>query len=257
MEPLPNRYRSEGGREAMGERKNGFLNLYNCDFREVLDKLPDNTIVVTDPPYNIGYKYKGYCDRMPEMEYLQMIDMLVKRFPSVLLAYPEILYKVAVYSQTAPNRVVSWVYNSNTRRQHRDIAFFGGVDPNFRNVLQPYKNKTDKRVKALMDNGNKGTACYDWWEVQQVKNVSAEKVDFPCQIPLQVMKNVVGILPKDRVIFDPFLGSGTTAIACIELNRPFIGAEISKSAYDVATQRIATHRSHTSKEKYFYDRAIG
>ena len=40
---------------------------------------------------------------------------------------------------------MSWVYNSNTGKQHRDIAFFG-VKPDFRKVGQDYKNPTDKRI---------------------------------------------------------------------------------------------------------------
>lgn len=49
----------------------------------------------------------------------------------------------------APERVVSWVYNSNTRKQHRDVAFYG-VKPDFNKVKQPYKNQNDKRIRKLM-----------------------------------------------------------------------------------------------------------
>lgn len=235
------------------------VKVYNCDFREMLNSTPKNTIVVTDPPYNIGFKYSGYNDKLPEDKYLQMIDSLIKRFDCVILAYPEILYKIAVYSRVVPNRVISWTYNSNTRRQHRDIAFFGGALPNFRQVLQPYKNQTDKRIKKLMSSGKKGTACYDWWNVQQVKNVSREKVNFPCQIPVQIMKNVVGVLPKESVIFDPFLGSGTTAIACMELNRKFIGTEVSLESFNIASNRIKDYlnaRAPIVNDFYIYDNAM-
>lgn len=57
-------------------------------------------------------------------------------------------------------------------------------------------------------------------------------------MPLEVMKNTIGILPKKSVIFDPFLGSGTTAVACLELGYDFIGCEIDQSYYRIAMERI-------------------
>lgn len=57
-------------------------------------------------------------------------------------------------------------------------------------------------------------------------------------MPLEVMKNIVGILPKDYVIFDPFMGSGTTGVACKELGRDFIGCEIDKEYTEIAIKRI-------------------
>jgi hypothetical protein len=72
--------------------------------------------------------------------------------------YPESLYRLAIEKQAHPQRVVSWVYNSNTPRQHRDIAFWG-VKPDFSKVLQPYKNPTDKRIKARMAAGIGGVKC--------------------------------------------------------------------------------------------------
>ena len=56
-----------------------------------------------------------------------------------------------------PTKVVSWVYNSNTAKQHRDIAFFK-VKPDFRKVTQPYKNPNDKRIKERMARGIMGGA---------------------------------------------------------------------------------------------------
>ena len=105
-------------------------------------------------------------------------------------------------------------------------------------VKQPYKNPNDKRIKQLVANGSKGTDIYDWWEVQQVKNVSKEKTAHPCQMPLKVMENIIGILPEDYTIIDPFMGSGTTGVACRNLGRDFIGIEMSKEYFNIAKERI-------------------
>ena len=83
-----------------------------------------------------------------------------------------------------------------------------------------------------------GGRLYDWFEVNQVKNVSKAKTKHPCQMPLEVMKNIVAMLPIDSIVFDPFMGSGTTALACIELGYDFIGCEIDPEYYEIAKERI-------------------
>lgn len=207
-----------------------------------------NVIVVTDPPFNIGYKYSTYKDRMQETEYYKWLYSILtfwgERF--VCVHYPESLYKMAIHFNKAPERVCSWVYNSNTAKQHRDVAFFG-VRPDFKKVLQPYKNPTDKRIKRLIENGKKGCKIYDWWNVNQVKNVSKQDIAHPCVMPIEVMKNIIGVLPEDATILDPFMGSGTTGVACAELGRNFIGIELDEQYYEIAKTRV--EQAYSTKEK--------
>ena len=54
------------------------------------------------------------------------------------------------------------------------------------------------------------------------------------------MENIIGILPKDYLILDPFMGTGTTGIACKNLGRDFIGIEIDKNYYEIAKERLKT-----------------
>lgn len=226
------------------------IRIYNRDCLEVLPKIADLKIcIVTDPPFNIGYKYNSYNDRLPENVYYEFLAKVLttNNCPFVVIHYPEQLYKLAVNIRKTPLRVASWVYNANTKRQHRDVAYFG-VMPDFSKVKQPYKNPNDKRVKKLIESGRAGTDLYDWFFVNQVKNVSKEKTAHPCQMPLEVMKNVIGILPDDYIIFDPFTGSGTTAVACYELGRDFIGAEIDKDYYKIACERITEMRKQLTIE---------
>lgn len=82
---------------------------------------------------------------------------------------------------------------------------------------------------------------YDWWNINQVKNVSKSDCPHPCVMPLEVMKNIIGILPSGYTIFDPFMGSGTTGVACKELCRDFIGCEINKEYFNYAQYRINNH----------------
>ena len=197
-----------------------------------------NIIVVSDPPFNIGYHYNKYSDSMKDEEYYKMLTTLFGQVPSVVIHYPEALHRLSVEMGKCPERVVSWVYNSNTARQHRDIAFYD-IKPDFNAVRQPYKNLNDKRIQKRIAEGKTGAKLYDWWNINQVKNISKEKTAHPCQMPLEVMKNIIGILPKDAVIVDPFMGSGTTGVACAELGRKFIGIEMDTDYFHIAEQRIA------------------
>ena len=194
-------------------------------------------IIVSDPPFNIGYHYNSYNDKMDEEEYYELLGEVFGSLASVVIHYPESLYKLAFQIGDFPEKVVSWVYNSNTAKQHRDIAFFG-VKPDFRKVTQPYKNPNDKRIQKRIAEGKTGCRLYDWWNINQVKNVSKEKVDHPCQMPLEVMTNIIGILPEDAIIIDPFLGSGTTGVACKKLGRDFIGIELDEYYCKLARERI-------------------
>ncbi len=60
----------------------------------------------------------------------------------------------------------------------------------------------------------------------------------PTQKPIQVMEWCLGFLPDAQTILDPFMGSGTTGVACMNLGRKFIGIEISEKYFDIACKRI-------------------
>lgn len=59
-------------------------------------------------------------------------------------------------------------------------------------------------------------------------------------MPLEVMRYIIGILPRDIVVFDPFMGSGTTALVCKEYNVDFVGTEIDKDYYELSCDRLST-----------------
>lgn len=206
------------------------------DCLEILSTIKENFIIVTDPPFNVGYHYNDYKDNMGADEYYEMLQNIFSYAPFVVIHYPEEIYKIAFQVGDFPEKVVSWVYNSNTAKQHRDIAFFG-VKPDFTKYGQPYKNPTDKRIAKRIAEG-KSARLYDWWEINQVKNVSKDKTDHPCQMPVEVMKRIIAILPEGYVIVDPFAGSGTTAVACKELGRDFIMIEQDEKYIDIINKRL-------------------
>lgn len=61
----------------------------------------------------------------------------------------------------------------------------------------------------------------------------------PTEKPLELMKWCLSFLPKNITILDPFMGSGTTGVACVQTGRNFIGCEIDPTYYAIAERRIA------------------
>jgi len=214
------------------------VTIYNADWREVshwVFQSHESAVVVSDPPYNIGYHYESYNDNMREDQYLDLLaSMYSKRM--VMVNYPETTISLALWLREAPMKIVSWVYNSNTPRQHRSISWFG-CKPDLSLSGQPYKNIEDKRIQQRISDG-KEARLYDWWYEDQVKNVSDEKTDHPCQIPLSLMKRILTITPAATYI-DPFMGSGTTLRAAKDLNRKAIGIEIEERYCEIAAKRMS------------------
>ena len=210
--------------------------IYCWDCLELIPQIEWDYIIVTDPPFNIWYHYNHYEDDLSEWDYYEWLWVIFWNKPFVCVHYPEQLYKLSFQIWQFPEKIVSWVYNSNTAKQHRDIAFFG-VKPDFKKLWQPYKNPTDKRIAKRIAEW-KQARWYDWWNINQVKNVAKDKTAHPCQMPLEVMENIIKLLPEDKLIVDPFSWSWTTALACKNLWRKFIWIDLSQEYVDIANKRL-------------------
>jgi site-specific DNA-methyltransferase (adenine-specific)/modification methylase len=76
---------------------------------------------------------------------------------------------------------------------------------------------------------------FDW----TIAQTNGERVNHPTQKPLELMKWCIEKLPdKTETILDPFMGSGTTGVACAKLGRKFIGIELEPKYFDIACKRI-------------------
>jgi DNA modification methylase len=145
------------------------------------------------------------------------------------------MYCIAKAMNKIPERVVAWVYPSNTPRQHRSIAWFD-CKPDFRKDGQDYRNPTDPRIAKRIADG-KRARLYDWWEINQVKNVSSEKTEHPCQIPTALMERIIRVT-SPKMVFDPFAGSGTTLLAAANLGVPAVGIEMSERYCEIIATRL-------------------
>ena len=68
----------------------------------------------------------------------------------------------------------------------------------------------------------------------------------PTQKPVALMQWCLGFLPDAKTILDPFMGSGTTGVACANLGRKFIGIEIEPKYFDIACERISRAQAQGS-----------
>lgn len=75
---------------------------------------------------------------------------------------------------------------------------------------------------------------FDW----TIAATNAERVGHPTQKPVALMEWCLGFLPNAQTILDPFMGSGTTLVACAKLGRKGIGIELDKDYFEVACRRV-------------------
>ncbi len=211
------------------------VTIYHGDCRDILPMFPEATLV-SDPPFNIAYHYDTYHDNMTSAEYEGLLAAAL-RPPCAVIHYPEQMFVVARLLAVDPSEVAAWVYNANTPKQFRLVAWFG-ISPNFAADIQPYKNPSDKRIARRISAGALGTPVYDWWHIEQVKNTSLEKTTHPCQMPLSVMQRIVRVTPGDLLI-DPFMGSGTTLRAAKDQGRHAVGVDIDERYCELAAQRCS------------------
>jgi len=209
----------------------GNATLYCADCRN-LELSAD--VFISDPPYGIGFKYDGeYADNGGN-EYTELLKVFCGK-QSILLQYPEETMRYFVPLFGVPDDCVAWCYNSNTNRQFRLWSFFG-LKPDFNAYKVKPKNPTDKRVAESV-------RSYDWFDdLQQVKNVSEEKTEHPCQISVAQMERIV-LLSKQKIVCDPFMGSGSTGVACAKHGIDFIGVEREQKYFDIACERIYREQS--------------
>lgn len=223
----------------------GLQKVFFGDFERELPKLKFDkkfkVIYITDPPYNIGFNYDQHNDKMDYLDYEMMLNSIPS--PRIIIHYPEPSINILpkAFKENCV-KVAQWIYNGNTQRNHRTISWWG-CNPDFNRVKQPYKNQNDKRIQERIKNGSKGARSYDWFNINQVKNVSKEKTEHPCQIPIEVFERIIKLSIDENeynnyIIIDPFAGSGSSGMACKNLGIKYIGFDISYDYTEIANKRL-------------------
>jgi len=234
------------------------------DVLEGLRRLPPNSVdlVFADPPYNIGVNYgNGYgdSDKRPSQRYFEWCSLWFEAIRRILkdtgsfyvMHYPEVCARwlPLLDSWFTFRRWITWHYPTNIghspqlwTRSQRAILFYtkssrytfnADADP------QPYRNPTDRRIREHLKRGRDGVTPYDFWEYNLVKNVSKEKTRWPNQVPLALVERIVRVSSNlSDLVCDPFIGSGTTAVAAAKHGRRWIGFDLAPESPTETTGRL-------------------
>ena len=149
------------------------------------------------------------------------------------------------------NRII-WTFGhglNSTKRfsgRHETILWFTKGEGSTFNlddirVPQKYPGKRSYRGphKGELSGNPLGKNPSDVWDIPNVKANHVEKTQHPCQFPVAIPQRLIKALaPINGLVFDPFMGSGTTGVAAVLEGRRFIGAEIYPEYYDISKQRI-------------------
>jgi DNA modification methylase len=218
--------------------------IHQGDFRKLINSsfwhhiaFDNNILTITDPPYNQGYHYNSYNDDLKTEEYIELLSYIPK--PCIIIHYPEETINILPKSfKSNCDEIITWVYNSNTGKQSRLISFWG-CKPDFKLLRQPYKNPNDKRIKERIARGLTGCKSYDWFNINQVKNVSKQKTEHPCQIPEELIDKILTLMSYQKwVYFDPFAGSGTLAKVCEKRGENSLNVEIDEKYFNIIKSRV-------------------
>ena len=214
------------------------INIYNGNFLDVIDQFP-NGLIITDPPYNQNYKYNTYKDNLETSEYIQLLSNLP--LPAVIIHYPEETINILPKAfKTDVSDIITWFYNTNTYKQSRLISFWG-CKSNLDYLKQEPKGNEKKRKYSTV-------RSYDYWHIKQVKNTSKIKYDHPCQLPEQLIKNILTVVrkPDDSffdTIIDPFMGTGTVLKIALEMGYKVFGCEIDEKYFKICQDRLSTYQT--------------
>jgi len=196
----------------------GDATLYLGDCMDILPTLDKVDAVITDPPYGINENSKKVASRGK-------------------LAAPKD-YGDFDWDKAPPSdKLIELI---RTKGQYQ--AFFGGnyftLPPTPCWLVWDKMNSGDfADCELVWTNWHKAVRRLQWRWNGMIRQGNEERYH-PTQKPLEVMKWVITLCPKSETILDPFMGSGTTGIAAIQMGRKFIGIEREPKYFDIACQRI-------------------
>lgn len=101
--------------------------------------------------------------------------------------------------------------------------------------------KKDTNGKTVVGQCKKGVPLSDVWEIPYLNPKAKERVGYPTQKPIILLEQIIKLVTEeDDLVVDPFVGSGTTAVAAQLLNRRYLGIDKSEEAVELANSRLGT-----------------
>lgn len=203
----------------------GRAKLYLGDCRDILPTLPKVDAVVTDPPYGIGFEYEGYDDT------LENLIGLIDGFMPTSLSIADRVIVTPGISNVQRYPIADWIgawtwqttatYGKLGYNQWQPILYYGKDLAGFGNVNGVIKSD---RIHfsggpPTKDDLNGGIHT--------------------CPKPLGFMKRILQrFTVEGECVCDPFMGSGTTGVAAVQMGCDFIGIEREPKYFEIACRRI-------------------
>lgn len=218
--------------------------IYNEDCLEGMKRIPDGSVdlIVTDPPYDLETRGGGihnkreYCDIIAENGLDNSID---ERYLEEMV---RIMKAVNIYLFCNKNQLR--MYFNFFAQYNCDLLVWHKTNP-----IPVINNKYLSDLEYIFFARDKGVPLYGRYDMKSKvyqSQVNKQDLNFyghPTIKPLQLVQRLVyNSSEEGAIICDPFIGIGTTAVACIKEKRYFIGFELNKGYYDKACKRIAAEK---------------
>ena len=228
--------------------------IYNMDCLEYLKKIPDNSVdlVVTDPPYNVSQKsdlkFRGLnvIKNFGEWDYGFDPLPVLRELKRVLKSTGQIY----VFCSTKQIPIYMNFFEENCF--FRNLLVWSKVNPAPRLSKTNFLFANEYIVYAINNQVKMNTVTFNFSRQNEMKNVfitpslqSKERLRIngkavhPTQKPLLILKKLIEVSSNQGdIVLDPFMGVGSTAVACKELGRHFLGCELDKKYYSTSKRRI-------------------
>lgn len=208
--------------------------------------IPDESVdlVVTSPPYNLGEthhtgnnRFSPYKDDLPEDVYqAQQIEVLNELY-RILKPNGSIMYnhknRIREGKQITP---YEWILKTRLIVK-QEIVWFNGSQNFDKCRFYPMTERVYWLSKQTDTDFFNAINHHDFFNKDEWPSVGTN-ADHKRAFPLQFARYLVYCFPNAKVVFDPYMGSGTTAVAALMEKRHFIGFELNKDYYDKACKRI-------------------
>ena len=251
----------------MGKKLSRFINkVIEGDAVEVMKQIPDDSIDVTfaDPPFNLKKSYKQYEDDKETLDYLawcnqwlyQMVritkptgSIFVHNIPRWLTHFAEYLNKIAYFRHW-----ISWdsggaPMGKTLLPNHYGILYYTKSKPckdfKFYDIRAPHK-RCRVCKEFLKDYGGKkdqmhpfGMLLSDvWTDIHRIRH-KKRRDEHPCQLPISLLERLV-LMSTDEgdIVLDPFIGTGTAAVAAKQLGRKYTGIDIDSQYVEITKKKL-------------------
>lgn len=228
----------------------GRSRLYLQDNRQVIKTIPDKSVdlILTDPPYNIAKYSTGNIElpnRTPLNNDIANWDKIEVNPEEYVEDFKRILKPHGnIFVFTTYNSIGKWHATFDKQFDTAQFMIWHKTNPTPNIFKKGFLNSCEMIICFW----NKGHT----WNFTNQKNMhnfiespicmGTERLKtpkHPAQKPVQILKHVIQIASNQNdVVFDPFMGVASTAIAALELNRIFYGCEINKDYYNAGVERV-------------------